>query len=371
MDADAVVIGAGVVGLACAAELARRGRSVLVIEQHDEIGRETSSRNSEVIHAGIYYPAGSLKATACVEGRALLYRRCARDGIAHRRLGKLIVATSRDEVAELDGISARALENGAGGIERFEADDVAKLEPEVRSFGAVWSPETGIVDAHGLMRSYQAELEANEGRVVLRTRLLGLSARSFGWEVATESAEGDRFEFDCGFVVNAAGLAADRVAELAGLDADVLGWRTRYCKGDYFSVAPAARIALDHLIYPVPPGDGGLGIHVTLDLGGRLRLGPDATYIDEIGYGVSPDKAEAFAAAARAYLPRIRGEHLAPEMAGIRPKLQGPGEPFRDFVLAESSDFGAPAMVHLVGIESPGLTAAGALARRAADLAGA
>ena len=368
MDADVVVIGAGVVGLACGAELARRGRSVIVLERHEATGRETSSRNSEVVHAGIYYPGDSLKAKTCIEGRDLLYERCERHGVGHQRLGKLIVATSEAEVPALKAIAQRATENGAGGIEWLGADEVARKEPRVRAVAALWSPNSGIVDAHALMRSYQAELESKDGTVALATRVVSLELRPHGWSIETEGTGGEWFRMDCASVVNAAGLAADAVAAMAGLDVDALGWRIHPCKGDYFSVAPALGRLASHLIYPVPPGDGGLGVHVTLDLAGRLRLGPDATYVDEIDYAVDADKAQAFAAAAKCYLPEIEPEHLAPEMAGIRPKLQGPGDPFRDFVVAESSEWGAPGMVHLVGIESPGLTAAGALARRVANL---
>ena len=368
MDAAVVVIGAGVVGLACGAELASRGRPAIVLERHGATGQETSSRNSEVIHAGIYYPTGSRKAKTCVEGRDLLYERCERDRIGHQRTGKLIVASRDGEVPALREIAERATRNGAGGIEWLGAAEIARREPRVRAVAAVWSPNSGIVDAHALMQSYQAELESKGGSVVLGTRVVALEPRSHGWSVETEGMDGDRFRLDCASVVNAAGLEADVVAAMAGIDVDALGWRIHPCKGDYFSLAPSLGRLAGHLIYPVPPGDGGLGIHVTLDLGGRLRLGPDVSYVDEIDYAVDPAKAKAFAAAAKRYLPEVEPEHLAPEMAGIRPKLQGPGEPFRDFVVAESSQWGAPGMVHLVGIESPGLTAAGSLARLAADL---
>ncbi len=370
-DADVVVVGAGVVGLACGAELARRGRSVFVLERHRAVGHETSSRNSEVVHAGIYYPEGSLKARACVEGRDLLYARCAELGVPHARLGKLIVATEDAELGALAEIGRRARANGAGGIEEWDADAVHNAEPRVRAVAGIWSPNTGIVDAHGLMRSYHGELEAHGGTVVLETTVTGLSPRDFGWTVETVNAAGERFSLDCGSVVNAAGLESDRIAAAAGIDVDAQGWRIQPCRGDYFSVSPALGALTQHLVYPVPAGDGGLGVHVTLDLGGRVRLGPDATYIDTPDYVVDPEKAEAFAHAARRYLPEIRAEHLSPEMAGVRPKLQGPGESFRDFVVEESTALGAPGMVHLIGIESPGLTAAGALARMAADALGA
>jgi L-2-hydroxyglutarate oxidase LhgO len=365
---EVAVVGAGVIGLACGAELARRGRTVWVLERHEAPGRETSSRNSEVVHAGIYYPPDSLKARSCVEGRELLYERCQRDGIGHRRLGKLIVAAREAERPALEAIAERATASGAGGITWLDEAEVREREPRVRAIAGVWSPNTGIVDGHGLMASYEAELRSLGGELVTNTRVVGLAAKAHGWTVETRDGDGASFSLDVGAVVNAAGLEADRMAELAGLDVDALGWRIRPCKGDYFSVAPALGALTSHLVYPVPSGDGGLGVHVTLDLAGRVRLGPDATYVDAIDYAVDPAKAEAFAEAARRYLPEVRAEHLAPEMAGIRPKLSGPGEPFRDFVLAESSDAGAPGMVHLVGIESPGLTAAASLARSAADL---
>ena len=367
-DADVVVIGAGVVGLACAAELATRGRSVVVIERNLAVGRETSSRNSEVVHAGIYYPAGSLKASACVEGRDALYARCERFGVSHERIGKLIVACEPEEVTALETIAERARGNGAGGIELLDASEVARREPRVRARAAMWSPNTGIVDSHGLMRSYEAELAEGGGAIVLGTRVEGLDVRSFGWSVATSNTAGESYSIECEAVVNSAGLAADAVAELAGIDAEAAGWRIRPCKGDYFSVDPGLGALTRHLVYPVPRGDGGLGVHVTLDLAGRVRLGPDATYVDALDYAVEAAKASAFAEAAGRYLPEIRAEHLAPEMSGIRPKLQGPGEPFRDFVVEEGTRFGAPGLVNLVGIESPGLTASAALARRVADL---
>lgn len=365
-DVDVVVVGAGVVGLACAAELARAGREVVVVERHERPAQETSSRNSGVIHAGLYYPPGSLKAVTCVEGRELLYERCEQLGIPHRRLGKLIVATCDDDLSQLEVIRSRAEQAGAGALEWLQAEQVARLEPNVRAVAALWSEHTGIVDAHALVDSYCAELEAAGGRVVLGTRVEALEPLSAGWRVETQSDSG-RFSVRARCVVNAAGLEADRVAALAGIDIDLAGWRIRPCKGDYFGLASSRGALVRHLVYPVPAA-AGLGIHVTIDLAGRIRFGPDAEYVDEIDYAVDASKAARFAESIARYLPGI-GEHdLFPEMAGIRPKLQGPGEAFRDFVLEESSERGAPGMVQLIGIESPGLTAAGALARRAAAL---
>jgi L-2-hydroxyglutarate oxidase LhgO len=369
---DVVVVGAGVAGLSCGAVLARRGRAVLVIERREGPGRETSSRNSEVIHAGLYYPPGTLKALSCVEGRERLYHRCRVQGIPHRRTGKLVVATQEQELEVLEHIQRRARANGAGAVEILSAAEVRRREPRIRALAALWSPESGIVDSHSLMLSYLAEMEAASGTLLTRTRVVGLNRREAAggiWEVETESSLGERFSVTCPIVVNAAGLESDRVAAFAGLDTQALGYTLHFCKGDYFAIAPGLRDIAKALIYPVPV-PGGLGIHVTRDLGGRYRLGPDTEYVAEPRYDIDPTKAEAFAAAAQRYLPELRPEHLTPDFAGVRPKLQGPGEPFRDFVVSEESPNGAPGLINMIGIESPGLTASEALAERVAILAG-
>ena len=363
MEPSVLIIGAGVIGLARGAELAGRGARVLVIERLGSAGRETSSRNSEVIHAGLYYPAGSLKARCCVEGRELLYERCRRLGLPHLRTGKYVVACTPGEIAGLEDLARRASENGAGDLRIVDAAELRREEPRLRGEAALWSPETGIVDAHSLVSSYQAELESAGGTLVVHTELVGLEPTAHGWRAATRSADGERFSIEVPWVVNAAGLFADRVAALAGLDVDALGWRQYPCKGDYFSVAPGLGRICSRLVYPLPV-PGGLGVHVTLDLGGRFRLGPDVEWVDALDYAVDPGKAEAFAAAARRYLPELRADDLAPDFAGFRAKLQAPGEGFRDFAIA--SDAAAPGLVNLLGIESPGLTAAGAIARRVA-----
>lgn len=364
-ESDVGVVGAGVVGLACAAALARAGRSVVVLERHPRLAAETTSRNSEVVHAGIYYPPGSEKARLCVEGRELLYERCGRLGIPHRSLGKLIVATEEAELAELERLRERGTENGAPGLELQDGDAVRRREPDVRAVAGLLSPRTGIVDAHALALSYAAEAEAHGAQLALRTELEAVEPERGGYALLVRGADGERERARVAAVVNAAGLASDRVAALAGLDVDALGLRQHLCKGDYFALAPGAAIAPRGLVYPAP-ARAGLGIHVTLDLGGRVRLGPDATYVDAVRYDVDPAKAEVFAAAVRRYLPALRTEWLSPDYAGLRPKLAGPGEDFRDFVLREESAAGRPGFVNLVGIESPGLTAAGAIAERVA-----
>jgi len=373
MDVEVVVVGAGVVGLACGAELARKF-SVLVLERHPSAGQETSSRNSEVIHAGLYYPSGSLKAELCVRGRAALYERCTRLSIPYRKLGKLVVATEEGEIPALEDIERRASENGAGLEGWRDQKQIARIEPRIRAVAALWSPQTGIIDAHALIASYQAELASRGGECVFHTRVGGLErisgrevASGDGWEVLTETPDGEPFRIRARCVVNAAGLGAARVAELAGIDLDAHGLRQYICKGDYFSVAPSLGKLTQHLVYPVPVA-AGLGVHVTLDMGGRYRLGPDVEYVESERLDVDPDKAKAFAEAARRYLPELEVRHLTPDFAGLRPKLQAPGAGARDFVICEASEFGAPGLIHLGGIESPGLTSTPAIAERVGQL---
>lgn len=366
-DVDVVVVGAGAVGLACAAGLARKGRSVVLLERREQAGTETTSRNSEVIHAGLHYPAGSLKARLCVAGRDALYARCEALRIPHRRLGKLVVATRPEELETLESIRARGTDNGAPGLELIDAAALEAMEPAVRGVGALYSPSTGIVDALALCLSFAAEAEAHGAIVVFRSEVEEIQTRSGGWHVATRAPDGERSAISCAAVVNAAGLESDRVASLAGLDVDARGYRLHFCKGDYFSLAPSAPLELSRLIYPVPAGPG-LGVHATLDLGGRVRFGPDAEYVDSVRYDVDAAKAEGFAEQVRRYLPSVEAGWLAPDYAGVRPKLAGPGDAVRDFVVAEESEVGLPGLVSCIGIESPGLTASPAIALRVVEL---
>lgn len=368
-DFDVLVVGAGVVGLASAAALGRQGRSVIVVEGRQAIAGGVTSRNSEVIHAGIYYEPGSLKAKFCVEGNRLLYERCEQWKVSHRRLGKLIVATSRDEVAVLERLLANGRSNGAVGLEWVEGSEVSRWEPRVRAAAALRSPSTGIVEAHGLALSYLAESERHGGELLLATEVRQAVPVSAGWRVEARTQDGECQEVVCGAVVNAAGLDSDRVAERAGFDIDALDYRLHYCKGDYFTLAPGRVLNLSGLVYPVPTQTG-LGIHATLDLGGRLRFGPDTEYVEAPRYGVDPLKAPRFASAVRRYLPDVEDDWLVPESAGVRPRLAGPGEGFRDFVVREESHRGRPGWVNCIGIESPGLTAAPAIARQVAELLG-
>jgi L-2-hydroxyglutarate oxidase LhgO len=364
VDFDVGVIGGGVVGLACAAKLAAEGRSVVLLERHARPGQDTSSRNSGVIHAGLYYPTGSLKALTCVEGRELLYRRCESHGIGHKKTGKLLVATEPEEEAKLAAIYARAIANGAGDLTYVDRAEIARLEPRVSAISGLWSPESGIVDVHELMYSYQKEAGDNGALLVFQTELLGIEHTAGEFTLATCSAGGARASLTCTALVNSAGLYADRVAELAGLDVDALGYRYHWCKGDYFSLDPQLRGLVSHLVYPAPV-HAGLGIHITFDLGGKMTLGPDTEYISEISYKVDPEKRAKFASAARRYLPELKDEQLSADYAGIRPKLQGPKDDFRDFVIEDASPHGVPGLINLLGIESPGVTASEAIAQRA------
>jgi L-2-hydroxyglutarate oxidase LhgO len=360
-QADIVVIGAGVVGLATAAALARAGRSVLIVERNSGIARETSSRNSDVIHSGIYYPEDSLKAKFCVAGRDALYARCAERGIAHRRLGKLIVATRSAEIATLERLLKRGTANGAPGLEIIEGSDIGRLEPEVRGEAALVSPLSGIIDAEALCLSFLAEAESYGALLALHTDILEVESCAGGYRVHARGSDGEMYAIQCAALVNAGGLGSDALAERAGFDLDACGYRLRYCKGSYFMLAAGAQLEISRLVYPVP-AEGGLGIHVTLNLAGRIRFGPDAQYVDAVDYQVDIAKRPVFAEAVRRYLPKLKDDWLEPDSVGVRPRLSRAGEGFRDFVIREESEAGFPGFVNLIGIESPGLTAAPAIA---------
>jgi len=361
------VIGAGVIGLAVAAALSKAGRSVLILERESRISSGITSRNSEVVHAGLYYPTGSLKASLCVAGRDLLYAWCAEKRVDAPRIGKLIVATREEEESVLDDLFARGIENGVAGLSLIDRQEIRRLEPGVDARSALQSRETGIVDAQAFCLSLLAAAESDGAVLSLGRCVESLEPRSFGWRIELTHAEGGTEKVDAGLVVDAAGLDADRIARLAGIDVDGLGWRQYLCKGDYFSLAAGVKISLERLIYPVPE-PAGLGIHATLDGARRLRFGPDAEYVENVDFEVDPSKAASFAASIARYLPAMTEVCLIPDYAGIRPKLAAPGESFRDFVIEEASPHGAPGFIACLGIESPGLTSALAIADYVAKL---
>ncbi len=358
-----VVVGAGVVGLALARQLAITGREVVVLEAEDRIGTGISSRNSEVIHAGIYYPAGSLKARLCVAGNRALYAFCQAHQVDHRRCGKLIVATDATQVEALRQLRTRAEANGVQDLQWLSADEAWTLEPRLRCEAALLSPSTGIVDSHGLMRALCLEAESAGVSVVLKSPVLGGRRAHDGLEV--DIGGDDPMTLLAGRVFNCAGLSALALARaFAGIDLDALPpLPQQLAKGNYFSLSGAAPFS--RLVYPVP-SQGGLGVHLTLDLAGQARFGPDVEWVDREDYDVDPHRAEGFYAEVRKYWPELQDGALQPAYAGIRPKLHGPGEPAPDFLIQGEDAHGLPDLVNLFGIESPGLTACLTLAEEAA-----
>jgi len=360
---DCVVIGAGVIGLAVARRLAAAGREVLILEAEDAFGTGISARNSEVIHAGIYYKAGSLKARLCVAGRRLLYAYCLERGIAHRRCGKLIVATDEEQNAELSRIAANALVNGVGDLKLLSALEAQALEPELSCTAALHSPSTGIIDSHALMLSLLGDAEGSGAVLALKSPVLAGECIADGIVLAVGGAE--PMAVHAGLVINCAGLGAQGAAlKLRGLPTASIP-PLHYAKGNYYSLAGPAPFS--RLIYPVPQA-AGLGVHLTLDLGGQARFGPDVEWIDAIDYSVDPSRAHAFYAEIRRYWPALTDGALAPAYAGIRPKPHAPNEPPCDFIVSGPLEHGVPGLVNLYGIESPGLTSCLAIAEHIAGL---
>ena len=354
---DSIVIGAGVVGLAVARALALAGDEVLVLESEDAIGTQTSSRNSEVIHAGIYYPPGSLKARLCVEGKKRLYDYCESRGIAHRRCGKLIVAVQADESAELDAIARRAVANGVDDLKFLDTRQALALEPELNCAAALLSPSTGIIDSHALMLAYQGDAEDHGAVIAFRTPFERARAEADGFTVWTGGES--PLVVKARRLVNSAGLMApDLALKIEGLPAAFVP-RPYYARGNYFSLA--GRSPFSRLVYPVPE-PGGLGVHLTIDLGGQARFGPDVEWIDEISYVVDPERARAFYPAIRRYWPGLKDGSLVAAYAGVRPKISGRGQPTVDFCISGPLEHGVAGLINLFGIESPGLTSSLAMA---------
>jgi L-2-hydroxyglutarate oxidase LhgO len=360
---DCAVIGAGVIGLAIGREMAAAGLETVVLEKENRIGTSTSSRNSEVVHAGIYYAPGSLKASLCVAGKIRLYEYCHERGLGHSRCGKLIVATEEDQAPKLQRIMAAANANGVGDLELLERARALELEPELECVAAILSPSTGIVDSHELMVSLQGDLENEGGVVAVESPVVGGAVTDDG--ILLQVGGDAEFELLAKRVVNSAGLGAREVANtIVGVPRESVP-RIYWAKGNYFSFDQ--RAPFSRLIYPVPH-QYALGVHLTLDLGGRARFGPDMEWVDEINYDVDPDRAESFYAAIRKYWPGLPDGSLSPAYSGIRPKLQGPDDEARDFGIQGPADHGVAGLVNLYGMESPGLTACLSIADHVRDL---
>jgi L-2-hydroxyglutarate oxidase LhgO len=355
-DIDVVVIGAGVIGLAVARAVAAQGREVLILEAAESFGTETSSRNSEVIHAGIYYPAGSLKARMCVAGRDLLYDFCERYGVPHRRCGKLIVATSKSQLPELESIQKAAHANGVL-LKLLSRAQALGLEPQLSCEGALHSPMTGIIDSHAYMLALLGQAESRGATLVTSSRVTRIDLEPRGGILIGINNEVPSLRAK--IAVNCAGLYAPQVARLIESFPATHIPTSYFAKGNYFTLS--GRSPFDHLVYPVPE-PGGLGVHLTLDLTGRARFGPDVQWVEHCEYQVDPQRAERFYTAVRAYWPDLADGALQPGYAGIRPKISGPGQAAADFRVDEPQTHGVPGILNLFGIESPGLTASLALA---------
>jgi L-2-hydroxyglutarate oxidase LhgO len=366
--AEVTIIGAGVVGLAIAAQLAKANRQVYVLEKNQSFGLETSSRHSGVIHAGIYYPEGSLKAKLCVAGNRILYELCPRYDIGYKKLGKLIVATNNEESGDLETLLERGRRNGAEDLKLLSKRELKALEPNVEGVAAMLSPSSGIIDSYGLMQYFIARATEGGAQIAYQSKVVGIEKSADGYEVTVEDSEG-KSSFITRVLINSAGLYGDKIAEMVGIDTNGAGYRLHYCKGEYFSLRKRQDTQVNRLIYPVPPSDiAGVGIHITSDLEGRVRLGPSIQYVDRLDYSVDNRHKKLFYDAVKRLLPAIGYDDLEPEMAGIRPKLQEAGGGFRDFAINEEGERGLPAFVNLIGIESPGLTAAPAIAEYVAGL---
>jgi L-2-hydroxyglutarate oxidase LhgO len=360
--ADVTIIGAGVIGLAIAAQIGGKGWEAYVLEKNETFGLETSSRHSGVIHSGIYYPKNLLKTRLCVAGNHALYKLSEERGIGYRKTGKLVVATTNEEISKLETLLARGQGNGVEGLRILSGREMKELEPNVDGVAALFSPSTGIIDSHALMKYFVAKAIEGGVQIAYQTKAVAIEKLADGYKVTVKDGTGE-FPFMTRVVINCAGLHGDRVAELAGIDIVKAGYKLHYCKGEYFSVAGGKSKLVKRLIYPMPiPKVTSVGIHVTFDLEGRMRLGPGVEYVDSLNYAVNNRHKQLFYDSVRKFLPFIEYDDLEPEMAGIRPKLQGPNEDIRDFVIRDESDKGLPGFINLIGIESPGLTATPAIA---------
>lgn len=370
MEIKTTIIGAGVVGLAIASKLSENNSDIIVIEKEDRFGQGTSSRNSEVIHAGIYYPANSLKAKLCVRGNKLLYEFCIKHKIKHKNCGKIIIANSEEEDSSLNDILNKASSNGVTDLYRISNIELKKMEPEVKAYSCIYSPSTGIIDSHNYMRCLFAKAKNKGVDFLFGTRVENIEFINDKYKVYIRYPDGKTENFLTNHIINCAGLESDIIARSVGIDIDQNKYRLHFWKGEYFSLPDRLNL-VNHLVYPVPhPNNVGLGIHATIDINGRLKLGPNAEYLPKrnYDYSVNEEHQKQFFEAANRYLSSLKFSDLSPEMAGIRPKLQKPGDKVRDFIIQEETEKGFPGLINLIGIESPGLTSSLAISEHVAHL---
>lgn len=358
---EITIIGAGVIGLAVAYQLSKQHKNIVVIEKNASFGQEISSRNSEVIHSGIYYPENSLKAKLCVEGKYLLYEFCRKYNIPHKKLGKLIVATSEKEIEQLGYLVEQGKKNGVLDLEIIPQKQIAKIEPQVFGKLAIHSPSTGIIDTYTLMKCLQVIAKDKGTTIIYNTEVIGIEKETNDYKIVACNMHKEKYSFKTEVVINCGGLFSDKIAKMAGLDIEKENYKLKYCKGEYFRLKDK-KLQLKKLVYPVPETTY-LGIHITLDMEGWIRLGPDATYVNEIDYKVDEKKRKIFYESIKRFLPSIEENALLPDIAGIRPKLQGENEPFRDFVILNEEEKGYSNFINLIGIESPGLTSSLSIAK--------
>jgi L-2-hydroxyglutarate oxidase LhgO len=362
-EAGIIVIGAGVVGLAVAARISENNESIIILEKNARYGQETSTHNSSVVHSGVHYPKGSLKARLCVKGNKMIYETCEKYKLPYKKLGKLTVAITDEEIAELEKLMKQGVDNGVEDLEFLDGEAVKSLEPNIDVERALYSPSTGIIEPDELMAHFHAEASRNGAVLSTNTEVTSLRKNKDAYEIDGIS-QGEKFTIRTRVVINCAGLQADRVAGMLGIDLIKNGYMQHPCKGDYFRAVGKPPVKM--LVYPVPEGPG-LGIHLTPDLSGIVRLGPNAYYVNSIDYEVGSKENEFSEDVAR-FMPSIKNYELVPDFAGVRPKLQGPGDGFRDFVIRNEADKGFPGFINLVGIESPGLTSAQAIGDLVSDI---
>jgi L-2-hydroxyglutarate oxidase LhgO len=363
------IIGAGAVGLAIAAEVSAARGGVFVVEKHETFGRETSSRSSEVIHAGIYYPAGTLKARLCVEGNRRIYDICRKSGVAHSNIGKLVVAVGEKEAADLEGLLAAGKAAGAEGVRIISSDEARALEPNVRCDAALYCPTSGIVDSHGLMKYFEGAAKSRGAEFAYGCEATDVEKISSGFRVGVLDADGGRFDFETEILVNAAGLHSPRVAAMAGVDVEKAGYKLNYFKGVFFRLKASKAKLAKMLVYPVPPFPGHVGVHTVPDLAGQMKIGPLSMFVKEINYDVDATLRREMYDSVKKFLPFVEEHDLEPDSAGIQPKLEREGGgTVLDFIIRHEADRGLPMLINLVGIDSPGLTSSPAIGMYVADI---